>query len=195
MGDEEQRAYWMPLIDNHKILGCYAQTELGHGSNVAQLETTATLDLQTDEFIIHSPTPTSTKYWPGDLGRFSTHACVFARAIVGDKDYGVNAFIVQMRDINTYKHLKGVTSGDIGAKIGYSYKDNGWAAFDQVRIPRRNMLMGVAAISKTGEFEVLKDLRVLYSTMVLIRTTIVCNVPVASLSSLRIALRYGAVRR
>ena len=72
----------MPLIRNHKILGCYAQTELGHGSNVAALETTATLDKKTDEFIIHSPTITSTKYWPGDLGRYTTHAIVFARLIV-----------------------------------------------------------------------------------------------------------------
>ena len=72
----------MPLIHNHKILGCYAQTELGHGSNVAALETTATLDKTTDEFIIHSPTITSTKYWPGDLGRYTTHAIVFARLIV-----------------------------------------------------------------------------------------------------------------
>jgi acyl-CoA oxidase len=74
----------MPLIQKHKILGCYAQTELGHGSNVAQLETTATLDMKTDEILIHSPTITSTKFWPGDLGRFSTHAIVFARLKVGD---------------------------------------------------------------------------------------------------------------
>lgn len=72
----------MPLIRNHKILGCYAQTELGHGSNVAALETTATLDKTTDEFVINSPTITSTKYWPGDLGRYTTHAIVFARLIV-----------------------------------------------------------------------------------------------------------------
>lgn len=84
----------MPLIKNHKILGCYAQTELGHGSNIAALETTATLDKNTDEFVINSPTPTSTKYWPGDLGRMTTHACVFARLIIDNTDYGINAFIV-----------------------------------------------------------------------------------------------------
>ena len=49
-------------------MGCYAQTELGHGSNVAGIETTATLDSNSDEFVIHSPTVTSTKYWPGGLG-------------------------------------------------------------------------------------------------------------------------------
>jgi acyl-CoA oxidase len=75
-------------------MGCYAQTELGHGSNVAQLETTATFDQSTDEFVINSPTLTSAKYWPGDLGRFCTHAVVFARLLVKGKDYGVNAFMV-----------------------------------------------------------------------------------------------------
>ena len=79
----------MPDIANHKILGCYAQTELGHGSNVAGLETTATLDKATDEFVIHSPTVTSAKFWPGDLGRNTTHAIVFARLLIEGKDYGV----------------------------------------------------------------------------------------------------------
>jgi acyl-CoA oxidase len=52
------------------------------------LETTATLDEKTDEFVIHTPSPTATKYWPGDLGRFASHAIVMARLIVGKKDYG-----------------------------------------------------------------------------------------------------------
>lgn len=81
-------------MKTHKILGCYAQTELGHGSNVAMLETTATLDMQTDQFIIHSPTPSSTKYWPGDMGRYSTHALVFAQLVIEGNSYGVHAFIV-----------------------------------------------------------------------------------------------------
>ena len=53
------------------------------------LETTATLDKNTDEIIIHSPTITSTKFWPGDLGRFSSHAIVFAKLIVDGKNYKV----------------------------------------------------------------------------------------------------------
>jgi acyl-CoA oxidase len=62
---------------------------MGHGSNVAGLETTATLDFKTDEFVIHSPTISSTKFWPGELGRFSTHAVVFARLLIEGNDYGV----------------------------------------------------------------------------------------------------------
>jgi len=101
------------------MLGCYAQTELGHGSNVAGIETTATLDKTTDEFVINSPTITSTKYWPGDLGRFTSHALVFARLIIDKKDLGVQPFMVQIRDVETWKIRPGVKCGDLGPKIGY----------------------------------------------------------------------------
>lgn len=66
-GTDEQQTKWLPLAYKMQIIGCYAQTELGHGSNVQGLETTATFDPRTDEFIIHSPTLTSSKvsYTPG----------------------------------------------------------------------------------------------------------------------------------
>ena len=76
------------------VVGCYAQTELGHGSNVQGLETTAILDLKNDEFIIHTPTIRATKFWPGSLGIAANHAIVFARCIVDENDYGVQPFIV-----------------------------------------------------------------------------------------------------
>ena len=101
------------------MLGCYAQTELGHGLNVAGIETTATLDKTTDEFVINSPTITSTKYWPRDLGRFTSHALVFARLIIDKKDLGVQPFMVQIRDVETWKIRPGVKCGDLGPKIGY----------------------------------------------------------------------------
>lgn len=58
---EEQQHKWLPLAYKMAIIGCYAQTELGHGSNVQGLETTATFDPATDEFVLNSPTLTSTK--------------------------------------------------------------------------------------------------------------------------------------
>lgn len=88
LASEEQKTYWNPLTRRLKIIGCYAQTELGHGSDVAGMETTATFDRNTDEFIINSPTPTSTKYWPGDLGLFSSHALIMARLLIDGRDFG-----------------------------------------------------------------------------------------------------------
>lgn len=46
-GTEEHKAHYLPQIDAFRVIGCYAQTELGHGSNVAGLETTATYDEKT----------------------------------------------------------------------------------------------------------------------------------------------------
>ena len=94
MANEEQRARWLEKIRHCDIFGCYAQTELGHGSFVAGIETTATLDKATDEFVIHTPNITATKFWPGDLGRFSSHAVVFARLLIDEKDHGVQPFMV-----------------------------------------------------------------------------------------------------
>ena len=61
-----------------KVVGCYAQTELGHGSDVRSLETTAHFDDKDDVFVLHSPTLTSMKFWPGTMGKTANHAMVFA---------------------------------------------------------------------------------------------------------------------
>jgi acyl-CoA oxidase len=58
------------------------------------LETTATLDKATDEFVIHTPHIRATKYWAGTLALSSTHAIVFARLIMDKNDYGVQLFMV-----------------------------------------------------------------------------------------------------
>jgi len=64
----------MPKILNYDIIGCYAQTELGHGSNVRGLETVAKWDPIKKEFEVHSPTLTASKWWNGSMGRTATHA-------------------------------------------------------------------------------------------------------------------------
>jgi acyl-CoA oxidase len=144
------------------MMGCYAQTELGHGSNIAGLETTASLDEETDEFVIHSPTVTSTKYWPGGLGLWANHAAVFAQCLVGENNFGVQCFLVPIRDMDTHNPLKGIKVGDIGPKQGYNSKDNGWIMFDQVRIPRTNMLNRFSYIDKDGSFELRGNPKAIY---------------------------------
>jgi acyl-CoA oxidase len=169
LGSEEQIAKWNEDVQTLRMTGCYAQTELGHGSNVASLETTATLDMKTDEFVIHSPTVTSTKYWPGGLGLTANHALVFARCIVEENDIGVQPFMVQIREFETHMPRKGIKVGDIGPKLGYNAKDNGWLMFDQVRVPRTNMLCKFAYIDKDGAMEIRGNPRAIYQTMVEIR--------------------------
>src|ERR1700722_11466189 len=65
---EEQLREWWPRIVNYEVLGCYAQTELGHGSNVRGLECQARYDPRTREFVVHSPTLTASKWWNGSMG-------------------------------------------------------------------------------------------------------------------------------
>lgn len=61
----EQQEQYLGKALNCEIIGSYAQTELGHGTFLRGLETTATFDPQTDEIVINSPTLTSYKWWPG----------------------------------------------------------------------------------------------------------------------------------
>ena len=55
--ERHHKAYVQKIIDLD-LLGCFAMTETGHGSDVQALETTATYDPATQEFVIDSPTRT-----------------------------------------------------------------------------------------------------------------------------------------
>ncbi|KAB2001900.1 hypothetical protein ES319_D11G027900v1 [Gossypium barbadense] len=198
-GNDEQQQKWLPMAYKMQIIGCYAQTELGHGSNVQGLETTATFDPETDEFVIHSPTLTSSKWWPGGLGKVSTHALVYARLITDGQDHGVHGFIVQLRSLDDHLSLPGITVGDIGMKFGsgaYNSMDNGVLRFDHVRIPRDQMLMGVSQVTREGKFmqsDVPRQL--VYGTMVYVRQKIVADASCALSRAVCIATRYSVVRR
>lgn len=128
-GTPEQQSKWLPLAYNYKITGTYAQTgtksshpiiyksqEMAHGTFIRGLETTSTYDKSSQEFILNSPTLTSTKWWPGGLGISSTHCIMMARLIIDGKDYGIHAFLLQIRSLDNHKPMPGVTLGDIGPK-------------------------------------------------------------------------------
>ena len=126
LGSDRQRDLWLKPIQNFNMIGAYAQSELGHGSNVAGLETTAVFDKETDEFVINMQSLTATKYWPGCLGLWSNHSAIFARLLIDGKDYGVQIFMVQLRSMQTHEQLPGVEVGDIGPKLGQTNNDNGY---------------------------------------------------------------------
>lgn len=107
LGSEEQIAKWEPLSKTFQIISTYAQTELGHGTYLQGLETEATYDAATQEFVIHSPTVTATKWWPGDLGRSATHALILAQLICSGARRGMHAFIMPVRSLQDHTPLPG----------------------------------------------------------------------------------------
>eukprot|EP00980_Cylindrotheca_fusiformis_P003160 scaffold721_cov131-Cylindrotheca_fusiformis.AAC.50 len=204
--DDEQQATWLPLCRDWRVIGCYAQTELGHGSNVRALETTATFVPESKggqkggSFIIDSPSMTAAKFWPGTLGKTGNHAMVIARLIDGDGvDRGIHNFIVPLRSMEDHSLLPGVKTGDIGPKIGYNNMDNGFAYFDKVEIPRRNMAMRFAVVDENGKYSKkhVSDAasKVAYITMMQVRSMIVKGSSKALAMATTIAIRYSAVRK
>ncbi len=201
LADDEQQVKWLQMCRDWKMIGCYAQTEVGHGSNVRALETTATFvkDNEGGHWIIHSPTLTSMKFWPGTLGRTSNHAMVIARLIDGDGvDRGIHNFLVQTRNLNDHTLISGVTVGDIGPKIGYNNMDNGFAKFDHVKVPRRNMAMRFASVDEHGKYskKVVSSAasKVAYITMMQVRSFIILEASKCLRMGTTIAIRYSAVR-
>ncbi|CAO3639756.1 unnamed protein product [Cunninghamella blakesleeana] len=196
-GSDEQVAKWVEPAQKLAIMGCYAQTELGHGSNVQGLRTTATLDTNTDEFIIHSPDITAAKWWIGGLGIAATHCVLQAQLIIDGKSYGPHIFIVPVRSPVDRKPLKGVTVGDIGPKAydGFSTVDNGFALFDHVRIPRENMLMRFSKVTRDGQYIKPVHDKLSYGSMVKLRVGMVADAGIKLGKAATIAIRYCTVRR
>nr|KAF6385819.1 acyl-CoA oxidase 3, pristanoyl [Myotis myotis] len=122
----ERHFKYIPKIFNMEIFGCFALTELSHGSNTKAMRTTAHYDPATEEFIIHSPDFEAAKFWVGNMGKTATHAVVFAQLYVpGGQCHGLHPFLVQIRDPKTLLPMPGVMVGDIGEKLGQNGLDNG----------------------------------------------------------------------
>ena len=132
------------------LLGCFAMTETGHGSNVRGIKTTATYDAKTDSIVIHTPGKNDNKEYIGNA-LHSKMASVFAQLIVNGKNEGVHAILVPVRDEN-HRLLPGVTIEDNGYKLGLNGVDNGKIWFDQVSVPRENLLNKYGTINDDGSY-------------------------------------------
>jgi len=139
-------------IDNLDTVGCFCFTELGYGNNAMQMETTSTYDKSTGEFVVHSPTDLSQKYWISNGFHHANMAVVFAQTLVNGKNEGVNAFIVPTRDQN-HELMRGVQNRDMGVKIGVNGVDNAILRFTNVRIPRTNMLTKYGEVDANGVYQ------------------------------------------
>ncbi|KZT39561.1 acyl-CoA oxidase [Sistotremastrum suecicum HHB10207 ss-3] len=186
------------LIRYRGVIGAYAQTELGHGSNLLSLETTATFMPKAQEFEIHSPTLTSTKWWIGALGRTATHAVVQAKLLLpSGQDMGPHLFFVQLRSLEDHKPMPGITMGDIGPKThgGYAATDNGFVRFNRVRIPRSAMLSKFANVTEDGQYVKPPHAKLSYGGMLYIRSIMVSSAGWTLAKAITIAIRYTSVRR
>jgi len=191
-------AYVRPLI-TLDLLGCFAMTETGHGSDVQQLETTATYDPATEEFVIHSPTPTSRKDYIGGAAESATVAAVFAQLITNGENHGVHCVVVPIRDANG-NDLPGVRTWDCDYKGGLPGVDNGRIMFDRVRVPRENLLNRFADVAPDGTYSspIENDNRRFFTmlgTLVRGRVTVGGSAAQAARVALDIAVRYALQRR
>lgn len=199
----DQQAYWLPLIKKWQIIGSYAQTEMGHGSNVRGLETLSTWDEKTKEFILHSPTLTASKWWNGSLGKTATHAIVVAQLMLprsqGSSEivsYGPHPFVVNVRDLITHEQRPGIIVGDIGPKYGYQSMDNGYMLFNNHRIPHSAFLCRYAKVDiETGIYTKPQDPAVVYGSLTDIRSRIVLAARLILARAVTVAVRYLVIRR
>lgn len=192
---EEQLQRWLPDAIELKIIGTYAQTELGHGTYVRGLETKATYDQGKEQFVLESPNLKSIKWWPGGLGKTANYAIVLAQLFVKDVCHGVHPFMVQLRDMTSHKPLAGITVGEVGPKMGLKAADNGFLQLNAVRIPRQNMLNRNAQVTKDGTYTRQASEKMTYSTMVFVRVVLIDMVAFNVGRAVTIAVRYSAVRR
>ncbi|CAF5190691.1 unnamed protein product [Rotaria magnacalcarata] len=197
LASDEQKEKFLPLARSFQIIGTYAQTELGHGSNLQRLETEAIFDRTTDSFILNMPTLTATKFWPGALGRSSNYVLLMAQLYAPDRHHpcGLQMFFVQIRDLKTHQPLPGVEVGEISTRFSHEAGDNGYLRLTNVRIPRNQMLTKLAYVDQQGSFHRLADPRLLYGAMLTTRVNLCAFFALLLARAVTIAVRYSAVRR
>lgn len=194
---KHHRKYIEPL-GKAELLGCFAMTETGHGSNVKGLLTTATYDHKTKSITVHSPAVDAGKEYIGNA-LHSTMAAVFAQLIVDGENHGVHAILVPIRDADN-NLMPRVKVEDCGYKIGLNGVDNGRIWFDNVSVPVENLLDKYGSINSDGQYESpIKNPNKRFFTM--LGALVVGRVCVgqagvnASKTALTIAIKYANKRR
>jgi acyl-CoA oxidase len=199
LGTERHHREVLPKVASLELPGCFAMSELGHGSNVRDVETVARYDALTGEFVVHTPSETARKEWIGNAALHARLATVFAQLEVNGENHGVHALLVPLRD-EQGRLLPGVRVQDCGLKMGLNGVDNGRLWFDRVRVPRENLLDRFAQVSPEGEYtssipSVSRRFFTMLGTLVAGRVSVACAGLSASKSALAIAISYGDERR
>lgn len=199
LGTQRHHEAYVKDLINLDLLGCFAMTETGHGSDVQSIETTATYDPSSQEFVIHSPTPSARKDYIGGAAKDATVASVFAQLITKGENHGVHCFVVPIRDADG-QDLPGVTTSDCGVKGGLGGVDNGRIMFDEVRIPRENLLNRYGNVDEGGTYtspidNLNRRFFTMLGTLIRGRVSVGGSASAATEVALSIAGRYALQRR
>jgi acyl-CoA oxidase len=199
LGTQQHHDRYIEDLINLDLLGCFAMTETGHGSDVQNIETTATYDPSTQEFEIHSPSFSARKDYIGGAAAHATVGAIFAQLISKGEQHGVHCFVVPLRDENG-DDLPGVTTSDDGHKGGLGAVDNGRLLFDHVRIPRENLLNRYGHVDEGGTYtspieNVNRRFFTMLGTLIRGRVSVGGSASAACEVALSIAGRYAEKRK
>ncbi|KJL33557.1 acyl-CoA dehydrogenase [Microbacterium azadirachtae] len=199
LGTAEHHDRWLPGIMSLEIPGAFAMTEIGHGSDVASIGTTATYDPSTSEFVINTPFRAATKEFLGNAALHGIAATVFAQLITNGVNHGVHCFYVPLRGEDGVD-LPGIGREDDGLKGGLNGIDNGRLSFDHVRIPRTNLLNRYGDVAADGTYSSAIDspgrrFFTMLGTLVQGRVSLDGAASWASALGLHIAITYATQRR
>jgi acyl-CoA oxidase len=199
LGTERHHEAYMRQIASLQLPGCFAMTEAGHGSDVQQLQTTATYDPASGEFVLVTPTDADHKEYIGNAACHGRLAAVFAQLVVDGEEHGVHALVVGLRD-DRGELLEGIRIEDCGEKLGLNGVDNGRIWFDSVRVPREALLNRYGDVDADGVYtspieNPSRRFFTMLGTLVQGRVCIAAASVSAAKSALTIAVRYGLRRR
>lgn len=198
LGTKEHHDKYIDDLAHARLMGCFAMTETGHGSNVQAIGTTATYDAATQEFVITTPDDASRKDYIGNAARHAEMAAVFAQLEIAGESQGVHCFLVPLRKKG--KVLPGIRIEDCGPKMGLNGVDNGRIWFDGVRVPRGALLNKFADVSAEGAYSSSienpnRRFFTMLGTLVMGRVCVGGAGIQASKVALAIAVRYADRRR
>ena len=127
-GTEEQKREWLPRLTSGTMLGAFGLTEPGGGTDAGAARTTARIE--GDEWVING-----SKAFITNSGTDIT-GLITVMAVTGTKDDGSK----ELSTIIVPAHTPGLTVAPAYSKVGWNASDTHALFFDNVRVPRANLL-------------------------------------------------------